>query len=85
MLERTDSSRGANMTDKQQKQRPTVQINFRSDPDLKKRFEEAVYDHEIRTGRKRLTLNQVFVEFMADFIEQEQQHRPAPDPDRPGR
>ena len=31
-------------------EKATVQINFRADPELKKRFEEAVYDHGHRTG-----------------------------------
>ena len=42
--------------------RTTVQINFRADPELKKRSEEAVYDHGHRTGDANSRLNQVLVE-----------------------
>lgn len=49
-----------------------VQINFRTDPDRKARFEDAVYKNEIRTGRRRLTQNQVLTELVDEFIAQEE-------------
>ena len=61
------------MTD--DKRKATVQINFRADPELKKRFEEAVYDHGHRTGRRKLTLNQVLVELMEEFVHREEEFR----------
>lgn len=61
------------MTD--DKRKATVQINFRADPGLKKQFEDAVYDHGHRTGRRKLTLNQALVELMEEFVQREQEFR----------
>ena len=52
-----------------------VQINFRADPDLKARFEDAVYNNEIRTGRRRLTQNKVLTELVEEFIQQEEKFK----------
>lgn len=60
------------------KRRNQVQINFRADPELKKEFEDAVYANEIRTGRRRLTVNQVLVELVEAFIAQEQKEKQKP-------
>ncbi len=58
------------MTD--EKKKPAVQINFRADPGLKEQFEVAVFDHGYRTGRRRLTQNQVLIELMEEFVQREQ-------------
>lgn len=55
------------MTDDKKKPTP-VQINFRADPDLRKRFEAAVFDYGYLT-RRRLTQNQVLVELAEDFVQ----------------
>ncbi len=60
----------------EEKRKNQVQINFRADPELKRKFEDAVYANEIRTGRRRLTSNQVLVELVEAFIEQEEKRRP---------
>jgi hypothetical protein len=54
------------------KRKNLAQINFRADPELKKKFEDAVYANEIRTGRRRLTSNQVLIELVEAFIAQEE-------------
>jgi hypothetical protein len=54
-----------------------VQINFRANRDLKSRFEDAVYANEIRTRRRRLTINTVLVELVEDFIAQEEKLKPS--------
>lgn len=54
------------MTDEK---KPTVQINFRADPDLKEQFEAAVFEHGYRTGRRKLTQAQVLIELMEEFVQ----------------
>jgi len=55
------------MTD--DKKKPTVQINFRTDPALREQFEAAVFDYGYRTGRRKLTQNQVLIELVEGFVQ----------------
>ncbi len=51
--------------------RKPVQINFRAGPDLRDRLAEAVFDNSVRTGRRRLTVNEVLVDLVEAFVEAE--------------
>lgn len=61
------------MTD-DEKRRP-VQINFRADPDLRDRLGDAVFDYAVRTGRRRLTVNEVLVELVEKFLKEEEERQ----------
>ncbi len=64
--------------------RKPVQINFRADPDLKERLDQAVFDHSVRTGRRRLTLNEVLVDLVEAFVDTEESLRKQAGEERTG-
>lgn len=59
------------MTD-DEKRKP-VQINFRAAPDLRDRLGDAVFDYGVRTGQRRLTVNEVLVDLVEKFVETEEE------------